>query len=302
MDAWQTRRERLGSGEADWGMAMRIVRCGCAVLIGLALVGCGGTKNGERAAPAEPATTTTSDPGEGQTVGQSEYPLVVADPESYKGAAVEIVGKVFSDVERDSAGTYFQMYADPKSSGANTIVGIADPAFQVADGDYVRVSGTIQGKYTGQNAFGGDVSAVEIRADSVAKTTALASASPAVATLGRATYTQFAITLTVPKVEFAADETRIFVTTINRSTSPISLFGSSVKAVSGGVQVESTYTPDEYPQLASDIDPGARSSGVIVFPKMNPHAALRLTFEGYSDNSDIGDYGSLKWIFTWAAS
>lgn len=287
------------------GRLTGLTRCVCAVVIGLALAGCGETKDASSdssSTQAAPETTASSDPGEGQTFDQSNYPLVSSDPNSYKGANVEIVGKVFGDAERDADGTYFQMYADAKNSEGNTIVAIADPAMQLADGDYVKVSGTIRGEYTGQNAFGGDVRAVQIVADTVVKTTAMAAASPAVATLGKATFTQSGITVTVPKVEFADDETRVFVAVINRSAAAVSIYGSSVKAVSGGVQVESTYSSDGYPELASDIDPGAKSTGVIVFPKMNPHAALRLTFEGYSDDSNIGDYGSVSWVFTWAAS
>jgi len=43
----------------------------------------------------------------------------------------------------------------------------------------------------------------------------------------------------------------------------------------------------------------SRTSGVIVFEPIPKDASLRLILEGYSDNSGVGDYGSLTRTFTW---
>lgn len=272
-----------------------------AALIVVSGAGCGGAaKSGSpQAAPTTtPQATTTASPGQGMTFTRANYAELVSDPNSYKGAQVVIVGKVF-DVQQDAKGTYFQMWADPKNDNWNTLVAVADPTLQLKEGDYVRVAGAVKQNYTGKNAFGAEVSAPVIVASGVTPTTALAAASPAIATDGRASYTVSGITTTVRKVEFAADETRVYVTVVNNSDAPFNLYTSSVRAVSGGVQVDSTYTGDGYPELADSIDSGARSSGVIVFDHMDPSAPLKLTFEGYSEDSNIGDYGSVKFWFTW---
>ena len=39
--------------------------------------------------------------------------------------------------------------------------------------------------------------------------------------------------------------------------------------------------------------------GVIVLEGIPKNAALRLLLEGNSDNTDVGDYGTLTWTFTW---
>jgi len=36
-----------------------------------------------------------------------------------------------------------------------------------------------------------------------------------------------------------------------------------------------------------------------LFEPVPKDAAVRLILEGYSENSDVGDYGSLTWTFTW---
>jgi hypothetical protein len=64
------------------------------------------------------------------------------------------------------------------------------------------------------------------------------------------------------------------------------LYASSGKAVSGSRPYESTFSLADYPQVSSDIAPGAFTTGVVVFSAMNEKASLRLIFEGYSDDSD----------------
>jgi hypothetical protein len=83
---------------------------------------------------------------------------------------------------------------------------------------------------------------------------------------------QAVIRVSVTKVEFAASETRVFVSVRNNSTSNVSVYASSMKAVQEGRQFDPSYSSD-YPELSSDIVPGASSSGVVVFPKMKPTGA-----------------------------
>ena len=163
------------------------------------------------------------------------------------------------------------------------------------------MAGTVSGAYKGENALGADLTLPTVAADSVVKTDALAAASPAESTLGRSTWSQSGIAITINKVEFASDETRVFVTVANHSGASFSFYGSSMKAISGGSQVDSDFSPEEYPELASDIESGARSSGVVTFPKLDSSRALKLVCEGYSDDMNIGDYGSIKTTFQWPA-
>jgi hypothetical protein len=103
----------------------------------------------------------------------------------------------------------------------------------------------------------------------------------------------------VQKVEFAEDETRVFLAVKNGSSAQFNFYGSSGKAVQGGRQYESTYSGTDYPELSSDLVPGVFTSGVVVFPKMRPNAGLDLYFEGSSENYAVGDYGTLSWRFRW---
>jgi hypothetical protein len=68
---------------------------------------------------------------------------------------------------------------------------------------------------------------------------------------------------------------------------------------SGRRQYESTFSSTDYPELSSDLVPGAFTSGVIVFPKMRPKGGLDVYLEGSSEDYDVGDYGTLNWRFHW---
>jgi hypothetical protein len=232
---------------------------------------------------------------------RDNWDLLASNPDAYTGASVDIVGRVFVAPERDEGAIYFQMWADPKNSEWNTVVSYADGSLPIREDSYVHVTGTVQGKFEGQNAFGGDVSAPVIVADTAKVVDATAAASPSRAVLGRAQYAQAGITITVRKVELAADETRFFVSVNNRSSYEFNIYDYSAKVVQGGRQYEHEYSSADYPELSSDLLPGAFTTGVIVFPPLRPNGGIKLYLEGSSENSNVGDYGTLKWTFSWRA-
>jgi hypothetical protein len=200
--------------------------------------------------------------------------------------------------ERDEDGVYFQMYADPQGDEFNTVVASRDTSLKVKDGDYVHVTGEVTEAFEGKNAFGADLTLPTVIADSVEVVDATAAAPPATETLSEAKFSESGLTVTVDKVEFADPETRVFVTIENNTGADFSFYSSSTKALQGTNQFESEYSSD-YPEVPSEIVAGAVVSGVIVYPAMDPSAGLKLLMEGSSENSDLGEYGSLDWTFTW---
>jgi hypothetical protein len=256
--------------------------------LALLVTGCGGGSD----ATTEAQTTTDS-----ESYTNENWAIVVSDPDSYKGATVQLVGRVF-EVERDEDGVGMQVWMDARNSDQNTIVGYKDPSFQVASDDYVRVTGTVGEQFEGENAFGAKLTVPTVIADSVEIVDAIATALPAHTTYAAASSIQGQIRMTVTKIEAAPDETRVYVALRNQSSSDFSFYGSSGKLVANGRSIKSSYSGD-YPEPASDIPTNSRTTGVILFEKIPPNAALRLILEGYSENSDVGNYGSLTWTFAW---
>jgi hypothetical protein len=110
---------------------MKKLLAAVVTLAALLLVGCGGG-SGQKQSQNQSASQPS---GADVRFTRSNYAELVSDPERHKGDRVNIVGQVFS-VERDAKGTYIQMWADPKNSDWNTVVGYPDPALQVAGRDH----------------------------------------------------------------------------------------------------------------------------------------------------------------------
>jgi hypothetical protein len=70
---------------------------------------------------SKPSETTTFPSTSEMTFNNRNFDRLVAHPDRYKGARVNVVGKVFS-IQRDAQGMAFQMYADPLNDDWNTLV------------------------------------------------------------------------------------------------------------------------------------------------------------------------------------
>jgi hypothetical protein len=102
-----------------------------------------------------------------QSFTKTNYAELATNPNSFKGAQVNIVGRIFRNPEVSGNRTSFQMFADPENSEWNTLVHTDDAPSGLSSGDHVRVQGTVEGAFEGENAFGGNVRAVEVKAHSV---------------------------------------------------------------------------------------------------------------------------------------
>lgn len=235
---------------------------------------------------ATPRPTATATPIP-ETFTRANWDRLDGNPAEHKGARVEIVGKVFQTPDRTAKGVGWQMWADPKNSEWNTIVLFADAGFALKDGDFVRVVGAVAGAYEGTNAFGATLSVPQIIADRAEVVDALAAASPAVRSAALdATQTQHGLTLVVERVEFAADETRVLLRLANASADKASFYDFNAKATQGDKQFEAeTFT--DYPEVQSELLPGVKSSGVLVYPAMDPAQPTRLFLEARTDDYSV---------------
>jgi hypothetical protein len=212
-----------------------------------------------------PRSRTASDdlPTSTEKFDRSNIAVLSTDPNAHKGAAVDVVGKVFGEVGRDSEGVYWQMFANPRKSEYSTAVGIRKTEFVPKVDDYVHVVGVVRGAFKGTNAFGGEITAISVLASVAEPSDALGAASPAKRTAAlNQSRTQHGLTLVLEKVEFADDETRVFLTVSNGSQQKASFYSFNSKSVQGSAQFEPESFND-YPEIQSELLPGVRSSGVL---------------------------------------
>lgn len=242
---------------------------------------------GKPAKTKESAGQASNSTGNEKRIGEDEIDNVYASPRDYEGKRIRISGQIFSSPEAYGDYVYFQMWKDVKNSSKNTVVRVKKDGSELKANSYVIVDGRVVGAFDGENAFGGRVDALQIEADSVELSDYITVVSPSIhdceANVER---DQFGYKITVQRIQFAEDETRIHLNIKNNGTSKFYFGGYSAKAIQGGKQyeVEHNYNAD-YEQVQSELLPGAETSGVITFPTMEC-ADLSLYFEGHSDNYD----------------
>ncbi len=191
---------------------------------------------------------------------------------------------MFGQVERDEDGTYWQMFVDPETSSFNVLVRSPDSELDVHSGDYVRVVGTVRGKFEGENLMGGTIVAPVIDAGSTEQTSVLATLhTPELIVPVGETDVQHDVGVTLEKIEVGPRETRVFVTVKNASNAKFYVSDIDAKLIQGDTQFDAE-TRLEYPELQYELLPGVTSSGVVAFGKVRPTGSVRLAIEGRSEN------------------
>lgn len=239
-----------------------------------------------------------SNSGEQATDGQNsgkkqlskeEFEKIFSDPKKYKGSSVDFFARIFVEPERDEDGTYLQAYANDLDS-QNVIIMIEDSTIDVEMDDIIHVTGIIKDKFKGENAFGGQVTAPLIHADSIEKSNFQTAFAPALATIEvDEEQNQHGYILRVDKVELAEKETRVYVKVTNNSEDKINFYSFNGKLIVDGKQLEEeTNYEANYPEVQSEVLPGVSTDGIITFPAIaNDIASFQLYFEGSSDNWEL---------------
>lgn len=216
---------------------------------------------------------------------------VASNPDSYNGKYIKFTGIVSTvDSNDDIYGCQVYVDMDYNNSVLVEIPKSIMPETPKTD-DLINFDAKIEKAKDGQTVMGVDSTWAYLVADSAEKTTYLESFGKADATweFTDKVAEQNGISISVTKVEFAKDETRFYVTATNNSADRMNIWSSSSKVLQNGQQYEQIYTYnsfEEYPELSSELLPGASSSGILCFDKLDP-AALQLYVEGSSDNYEL---------------
>ena len=206
-------------------------------------------------------------------ISGSDLSAAFTDIDAYKGYDTAYYGQVFQ-IENDGTNTYFQIWQDYTNLNNNTIV-VFPGKPGVSENDYVYVEGRIIGKFEGENAFGGKVTAMKINATKVEKVSYMDLIVP----------TRLSVDVN-DKVEFADTETRVYVKAANNGKSNFNIYTYSAKIKQGKKQYEQKDNFDaDYKNLSSELMKDAEDDGIILFPALE-HKDFTLIVEGSSDDWD----------------
>lgn len=210
-------------------------------------------------------------------VKASEVNDLFKNPDDYKGRSFTFNGKIFN-VGDD----YIQVWYDIENSDKDVYVHCSDKLkSSLKEDDYVKVKATIDGKATGENLLGGKVETVEATAKSIKKINATDAIAVSKSVDVNQAVTQGSVVATVTKVDFTkSGYLRIYVTVQNNGSSEADVYPDQGAVVQNGKQIESDYSSEDYPEVASPISAGATSSGVILY-KTSDQSSFTYSFDGY---------------------
>lgn len=226
-------------------------------------------------------------------IQDSQIADLFTNPDNFEGKYVKLSGKIFTAPEKDGDKIALQAWHDPSNANNNFIVHYTSENETFNQDDYILVDGKIEGTFEGENAFGGKVTAPLIYADTIEVQSYMDAVVPTIKEIvpENASIEQHGISLKVDKIEFAEEETRVYLTETNASPDKYSMWVHSMKITQNGQQFEQEYSSSSYegnyPELSSEILPNASSSGIVVFPAMDSSASFQLYVEGHSDNWEL---------------
>ena len=229
----------------------------------------------------------SSDSGKKEYVKDSEISKVFKDPDAYSGKYIKISGKVFN-TDRDGETLGLQCWYDVKNSDESFIV-TKDTDEKYSEDDYIIADGKIQGEFKGENAFGAEITALQISADTIEKSTYQDVVAPTKEEKKvNKKATQYDVTMEVSKVEYADEETRIYVKVKNDSKYDVSIYlDSSSKVIQEGKQFEpETNYEADYPSI-DEVAGGAEKEGILAVKALDPKKKAKLKVDVYSDNYEI---------------
>lgn len=231
----------------------------------------------------------SSDPAEKVYLEDSEIDAALSDGNSYEGKYINIVGKVFS-TDKDGDTVAMQAWYDVENA-EQQFIAYADKelASDVKEDSYIKVDGKITGTFTGENYFGGEVTALMIEAESLESGGYDDIYAPAETTkeVGK-TKDQHGVSVTLQRIEYAKDEARVYVFAKNESGYQASIYTYDAKAIQEGKQFEHEDNYEVgYDSDIGDVLDGASKEGVIRFKGLDPEKPVRIQIGAYSDNFDI---------------
>lgn len=209
-------------------------------------------------------------------IDTAELPRVYADPAGYRGKYVKLVGRAISTLERHTGESSFLFI--PEGCSSPIAVHSADSSLQIEEGDILLVDG----KFWSTKNTGTDLP--HLAAADLTHSTYKDAFRPTLKEISLAlTQVQEGCSVTVEKVEFAKEETRLYLRIQNTGGASISYWNGYL--VQGGTQYAETHNAEaRYEVLPGDILPGVTATGVVVFPALKDPGALQIYFQILSED------------------
>lgn len=210
---------------------------------------------------------------------------VYTNAKQYLGYHVQIKGRVFQVMSDDGVHKGIQVWIDPETCEQNIMI-YYNTKTNVKQGDYISCTGYIDSVNEYKNAYGATLYAPLLYSDDLETATYIDVMAPTLDSIVPEKLIQevAGYSLAIEKVEFAKNETRVYVTAKNNGKN--SLYVGEAIIVQGEKQYNSTTNYEaNYDTIPYEMVKGVSASGIIVFPPMSSDS-FKLTIDVHSDDYD----------------
>ncbi|MHB8918286.1 MAG: copper amine oxidase N-terminal domain-containing protein, partial [Desulfocucumaceae bacterium] len=229
------------------------------------------------------------------TVTNEKAMEMLRDPKSFTGYPVNLKFAVISEPVYTENYTIFEAWLDPAQEKGTTVF-VLNGALDIEEGDFNQLTGVIGGELLLSEIMIGEVVydrliGILLDVNEIKPVTPIEVLAPVIKTVKpNKTASQNRLGITVEKVEFARQETRVFVNIKNGSRSRV-IFADA-KALQGSRQYDlqegAAVDYEDYPEVQGDLLPGVETSGVIVFgPAEIGKGKMTLYFDVIFDDSNL---------------
>lgn len=229
-------------------------------------------------------------PAKKEFITDEQIAKLYTDPEKFAGKYVTLSGQLMAGPHEGTNGeTIYQIWSNPDESSSNTVFTCKTSEMKGLElGDYVKITGQIEGKYKGKDVFGGTIDAPKISLEKIEKSSYKDVVSPTLKEVEVNTVqTSNGVTVTLQKVEFSPIETRLYVSVDNQSDNKYYFHDYSCKIVQDGNQLEVDRNPNaNYPEISNEILAKAKSEGVIIFKPLK-QTSFKLVCSGQSNDQRL---------------
>lgn len=234
---------------------------------------------------------------ENNLMSEKEINSMFSSADEYKGRSIIITGKIFTEPEDDGESLFIQANFNPKDSeGGFIVTGPSGGEFKTDD--YIKVKGIVSGAFEYENAFGGTLSAPMIVAESIDLSSYEEAEAPALKSIKvNKTINKKGVKITLNRIDFAKNETRVYLSIKNNTKYDANIYTYSAKLVDSNRKQHSQSYSYNYPdELESDLSKKTKSSGPIFFKALNFNKMkyVEIKLDGSLDDYN---YSSLKYNF-----
>ncbi len=192
---------------------------------------------------------------------------IFSKPYLYKGEFVSLSGQVFSEPQINKDYTAFQIYANPKEKQKVAVIYYVGNT-NIETGDCISMTGYVYKSVKGENMYGGHVYSPGLKATSLEKKSCIEVFSP---TIKELSFTNKKIikdgySVEITKVEFAEDETRVYLTVKNNGLQDFNLWYGGMYIIQNNQQYEQLWVENiDYKTIGYQIKPTTTDDGILIF-------------------------------------